>query len=70
MAEPIPADLDEDYYDFDSEPWRSWCGGKWYLQECDDPIQCCDPRRVLASMLGVQWHGPAEASGDLLTSAA
>jgi hypothetical protein len=33
--------VDDDEYD--SKPC-SWCGGEWYLQECDDPIQCCDPR--------------------------
>lgn len=34
---------DDDYGpDEDSNPC-SHCGGDWYLQECDDPIQCCDP---------------------------
>lgn len=27
----------------DSEPC-TWCGGEPDLQECDDPIQCCDSR--------------------------
>ncbi len=22
----------------------TWCGGEPDMQECDDPIQCCDPR--------------------------
>ena len=35
--------------DCDSEEC-SWCGGEWYLQECDDPIQCCDPG------CDGQWH--------------
>lgn len=35
--------------DWDNEPC-SHCGGEWYLQECDDPIQCCDPR------CDGQWH--------------
>jgi hypothetical protein len=46
---------DEPYpdWDDDSQPC-SWCGGEWYLQECDDPIQCCSPR------CDGQWH-PCDA---------
>ncbi len=33
-----------DEYDGDEEVTCSHCGGEWYLQECDDPIQCCDSR--------------------------
>lgn len=35
---PVPVDDDEP-----DEPC-SWCGGQPDVQECDDPIQCCDPR--------------------------
>ena len=44
-------DIDDDPYDGDddNEPC-SHCGGEWYLQECDDPIQCCDSR------CDGQWH--------------
>ena len=41
-------DDDDDYAEC------SWCGGEWYLQECDDPIQCCSPR------CDGQWH-PCDA---------
>jgi hypothetical protein len=33
-----------DEYDGEEEGTCTHCGGEWYLQECDDPIQCCDPR--------------------------
>ena len=55
MSEPVwgyqpglddPREYDPDA---DSEPC-SWCGGEWYLQECGDPIQCCDPK------CDGQWH--------------
>ncbi len=41
------------YPDSEDEAWLesalhnepcTWCGGEPDLQECDDPIQCCDPR--------------------------
>lgn len=35
------AELD-DYEAWDDEPDCSFCGGD-AVQECDDPIQCCDP---------------------------
>jgi hypothetical protein len=50
-AFPLLLDIDNDPHDGDddNEPC-SHCGGEWYLQECDDPIQCCDPR------CDGQWH--------------
>lgn len=33
-------DLDDENDGYPS--WCSWCGGD-AIQECDDPIQCCDP---------------------------
>ena len=33
----------------DNDPC-SWCDGEWYLQECGDPLQCCEPR------CDGQWH--------------
>ena len=30
--------------EYDDSQACSHCVGEWYLQECDDPIQCCDPR--------------------------
>ena len=38
------------------------CGGEWYLQECDDPIQCCDPR------CDGQWHPCVACDGTGLRS--
>ena len=35
----------------------SHCDGEWYMQECDDPIQCCDPR------CDGQWHPCAACGG-------
>lgn len=38
------ADIDDDPYDgTGDDPDCSWCGGDSWT-ECDDPIQCCDPR--------------------------
>jgi hypothetical protein len=37
------SELEDWASDDDSEPC-TWCDGEWYLQECDDPIQCCDDR--------------------------
>ena len=42
--------------DLDSEPC-SHCGGEWYMQECDDPIQCCEPR------CDGQWHPCVACNG-------
>ena len=40
-----PDDEDEWYAGHgDDDPSCSWCGGEPDMQECDDPIQCCDPR--------------------------
>jgi hypothetical protein len=40
--DPYP---DDDYDPADPDGGHcSVCGGEPYLQECDDPIQCCDPR--------------------------
>jgi hypothetical protein len=37
--------LDDDYDEWAEADERcTWCGGEPDLQECDDPIQCCDPR--------------------------
>jgi hypothetical protein len=49
---PLLPDIDNDPYDGDEydDEHCSHCGGEWYLQECDDPIQCCDPR------CDGQWH--------------
>lgn len=33
----------EDLAELGDDPC-SWCGGHPDEQECDDPIQCCDPR--------------------------
>jgi hypothetical protein len=53
MADLLLSVPDDDHWDehddLDYEPC-SWCGGEWYLQECDDPIQCCDPA------CDGQWH--------------
>jgi len=51
-------DIDDDPYDGDEydDERCSHCGGEWYLQECDDPLQCCDPR------CDGQWH-PCIACG-------
>jgi len=55
--------IDEDY-DFDDAAGDSctWCGGEWYLQECDDPIQCGDPR------CDGRWHPCAACNGTGLAS--
>ena len=38
------ADIDDDPYDGDGEDERcTSCDGEAWV-ECDDPIQCCDPR--------------------------
>lgn len=37
-------DLDDEYWDGTVDDDCSHCGGEPDLQECDDPIQCCDPR--------------------------
>lgn len=41
-------DPEDDYYDWDDRPDDnepcSRCDGEWHLQECVDPIQCCNPR--------------------------
>jgi hypothetical protein len=42
---------------YDGDPSCTWCGGEWYLQECDDPIQCCDPR------CDGTWHPCTDARG-------
>lgn len=42
MAEPVLEYERDDERDLG--PACTWCGGEWYLQECDDPIQCCDSR--------------------------
>jgi hypothetical protein len=37
-------DADDDYGDgYDDDPACTWCGGDAWA-ECDDPIQCCDPK--------------------------
>ena len=37
-------DIDDDPYDgTDDDPCCTHCGGDAWT-ECDDPIQCCDPR--------------------------
>jgi hypothetical protein len=44
---PSPDDAPGDWIEDLDEPGDmdcSHCGGDWYMQECDDPIQCCDPR--------------------------
>ena len=49
--DPSPADMvaipddqpDRCPSDTDEHPECSWCGGDGW-GECDDPIQCCDPR--------------------------
>ena len=55
---------------FDDE-WGGWddedracsiCGGEWYLQECDDPIQCCDPK------CDGQWHPCTACNGTGLAA--
>ena len=41
---PDQGDIDNDPYDGDdSDPRCTICNGEVWV-ECDDPIQCCDPR--------------------------
>lgn len=40
----------------DDDPRCTHCNGEPWLQECDDPLQCCDPR------CDGQWH-PCTACG-------
>lgn len=46
-------DIDENYWHEDDDPSCTNCNGDTWV-ECDDPIQCCDPR------CDGQWH-PCEA---------
>jgi len=58
-AFPVLTDIDDDWQyndDGDDNDPCSHCGGEWYLMECDDPLQCCDPR------CDGQWH-PCTACG-------
>src|ERR1700685_1243488 len=50
-------DVDDDPYDGDDDdPRRTACNGGPWLQECDDPLQCCDSR------CDGEWH-PCIACG-------
>lgn len=51
-AAPLDGEVLGEFRDDDDADYEtcSHCGGEWYLQECDDPIQCCDPR------CDGQWH--------------
>lgn len=51
--------LDDEVDDWDGaeDGCCSHCGGDWFLQECDDPIQCCDPR------CDGTWHPCAACQG-------
>jgi len=44
-AFPVLLDIDDDwqYRDDDEDPRCTHCNGEIWV-ECDDPIQCCDPR--------------------------
>lgn len=52
-------DIDNDPYDGDEydDERCSHCGGDWWAMECDDPIQCCDPR------CDGQWHPCSACQG-------
>jgi hypothetical protein len=44
-------------YGYDDDPDCPHCGGRPDEQECDDPIQCCDPR------CDGQWHPCVACNG-------
>jgi hypothetical protein len=56
---------DDDHWDerddLDGEPC-TWCGGVPDLQECDDPLQCCDPE------CDGQWHPCTACNGTGLAA--
>ena len=55
-AFPLLPDIDADDEYTDDDPRCTHCNGEPWLQECDDPIQCCDPR------CDGEWH-PCTACG-------
>jgi len=54
-------DRNDDYDDCEDRACTI-CGGEWYLQECDDPIQCCSP-----GCDGV-WHPCSACNGTGLAA--
>ena len=62
VTEPAPqegaADHEDEANDWDDDHLVcTHCGGEPYMQECDDPIQCCDPR------CDGQWHPCVACNG-------
>lgn len=67
-ASPWRPSVDEDwqYRDDEYDDERcSHCDGEWYLQECDDPIQCCDPRCDGETHPCVACHGTGLARNQV-----